>query len=246
MLLPWLTRDKDARVLKFSSKFLLITLTLLGSVNLLRNLSSFTLPSAYAADTKSKTKKGKIKPVKVAAKATPVPVKPTAIPVKPAASGTAAPATAKKNENPLNLFDQKGSKSPTYVKADLLTLFSKDRKFVYSGNVEVRQDDMTLVSDSMEGFYDEKNQIKTISMLKNVTITKGDTMKGSGERADYDQASDTVLLSENPEMQQNGSVLTADRIRIFLKENRSVAEGQVRVKLLKGGSSANLGDLTKK
>ena len=164
---------------------------------------------------------------------------------KPVASATPKPADKSKN-NPMNLFDQKGSKDPIYIKSDLLTLYSKDRKFVYSGMVEMHQGDVMIVSDSLEGYYDEKNQLKTASALKNVTITKGDTMKGTGERADYDKAADTVLLSENPELQQNGSVLTADRIRIFLQDNRSVAEGQVRVKLLKGAGNSNISGLTKK
>ena len=123
---------------------------------------------------------------------------------------------------------------PTYIKSDTLTFKSKERNFVYSGNVEVTHGDMILTADSLEGNYSEKNEIQNLTAHKNVTIIKGEQMRATGEQAIYDKASETMVLTDNPELQQNGSVLTADRIRIFMKENRSVAEGQVRVKLIKG------------
>jgi len=36
-------------------------------------------------------------------------------------------------------------------------------------------------------------------------------------------------LTENPQLQQKESILRADKIKIFLNENRSQAEGDVRV-----------------
>lgn len=123
-------------------------------------------------------------------------------------------------------------KLPTYIKSDTLTLKSEEKLFVYSGNVEVLQGDMTLTSDILEGTYDENNKIQQLVARQNVVIIKGDGIRAHGERATYEAATETVLLTENPELQQNGSVLTADLIKIFLKENRSAAEGSVRVKLV--------------
>jgi lipopolysaccharide export system protein LptA len=123
-------------------------------------------------------------------------------------------------------------KLPTFIKSDSLSLQSENRTFAYSGNVEVAQGDMVLTADRMDGSYDENNRIKEITAKGKVLITKGPTVKASGEKAVYDATNATVVLSENPELQQEGSVLSADRIRVFLNDNRSVAEGTVRVKLI--------------
>lgn len=137
---------------------------------------------------------------------------------------------------------------PTYIKSDTLSLKSVQRQFVYNGNVEVKQGDMTLTSDTLEGSYDKDNKIEKLTALKNVVIIKGEEMRATSEKAVYEAKSETVVLTDNPELQQNGSVLTADLIRIFLKENTSTAEGAVRVKLIKkeeDGKGAGLESLVK-
>ena len=138
-------------------------------------------------------------------------------------------------------------KEPTYIKSDSLTLKSEERVFVYTGNVEVKQGDMTLTSDNLEGTYDKDNKIEKLTAFSNVVIIKGEDMRATSEKAIYEAKSETVVLTENPELQQNGSVLTADLIRIFLKENRSAAEGSVRVKLVKkeDGEKGDLSSLVK-
>lgn len=137
------------------------------------------------------------------------------------------------------LVDKDFGKQPTYIKADTLTLKSEERFFTYSGNVEVRQGDMTLTSDIIDGRYGEDNRIRELIARSNVTITKGADIRATGQRAIYDQATQTVTLTESPELQQNDSILTADSIRVLLQENRSVAEGSVRVKLVKKGEMDN-------
>jgi lipopolysaccharide export system protein LptA len=139
----------------------------------------------------------------------------------------------KKEEKPSGFILQNNQKNlPTYIKSDTLTLKSEERVFQYSGNVEVKQGDFTLTSDILDGKYDANNKIQELVARQNVVIIKGENIRGHGERATYDAATETVVITENPELQQNDSVLTADLIRIFLKENRSTAEGAVRVKLV--------------
>lgn len=130
------------------------------------------------------------------------------------------------------LLGESFGKLPTFIKSDSLSLQTETRTFTYSGNVEVAQGDMVLTAEKMEGHYDENNRIKDLIAKGKVLITKGPTIKASGEKAVYDAASATVVLSENPELQQEGSILSADKIRVYLNEDRSVAEGTVRVKLI--------------
>ncbi len=151
-----------------------------------------------------------------------------------------ATAEEKAGEEKSNLFNMQDNQKnlPTYIKSDSLTVKSEERTFVYSGNVEVQQGDMTITSDFLDGFYDENNKIQQLVARANVVIIKGESIRAHGERATYESSTETVVLTENPELQQNGSVLSADLIRIFLKENRSTAEGAVRVKVVDEKKSA--------
>lgn len=149
----------------------------------------------------------------------------------------ATPDTKQTTSSILPLNQQVGDE-PIYVKSDSLSLQSKERVFVYTGNVEVTQGDMVLNSDAVEGKYTEKNKIQSLTAKKNVVITRGEELKARGEQALYDAVAGTVTLTENPEVEQNGSILTADKITIFLADNRSVAEGDVRVKLIKAAEDA--------
>lgn len=128
--------------------------------------------------------------------------------------------------------DKEFGKLPTHITSDTLTLNSKTRVFVYKGNVVVTQGDMTLTSKEIEGTYSEKNEIQKIIAKGDVKITKQDIISTS-QRATYDAINSVIVLTENPQLQQGESVLIADRIKVFLNDNRSLAEGNVRVTVVK-------------
>jgi lipopolysaccharide export system protein LptA len=142
-------------------------------------------------------------------------------------------------------FDSSFSKLPTNITSDTLTLNAKTRIFVYQGNVTVLQGDMKLTSKTLEGSYSDKNQIQKLVAKGDVEITKQD-IHATSQLAFYDAAEATITLTDNPQLQQGESMLTADRIKVFLNENRSQAEGAVRVTLVqqKGGSTLPLSQMT--
>lgn len=123
-------------------------------------------------------------------------------------------------------------KLPTHITSDTLTLNAKTRIFVYKGNVVVTQGDMTLTSKEVEGNYNEQNQIQKIIAKGDVVITKQD-IKATSQRATYDAIASVITLTDNPQLQQGESVLIADRVKILVNENRSLAEGNVRVTFVK-------------
>jgi|GEM_PF-5856218 len=140
-------------------------------------------------------------------------------------------AADKAKKEPFALFSNKQQKSPTYISSAKLTVDNVKRIFEYSGDVEVIQADMLLTCRRLVGTYSQENQIQTMTAYEDVMITKGETIRASGNRADYDGVRRTLVLTENPELQQQGSILTADRVKVFLDENRSLAEGNVRAKI---------------
>lgn len=146
----------------------------------------------------------------------------------------AAPESAKKPANPLDALKGENSNEPTFIDSDSLTLNSNDRAFTYLGNVKVTKGDMILTADRVEGSYTENNKINSLVAKKNVVIIKGPTIRATSDKAIYDAAKEIITLVENPEITQEGNTLSADVVKIFLAENRSVAEGQVRMKMLNG------------
>jgi lipopolysaccharide export system protein LptA len=91
---------------------------------------------------------------------------------------------------------------------------------------------MTLTSKLVEGNYNDLNQIQKITAKGDVVITKQE-IKATSQLAIYDAVSSIVTLTDNPQLQQGESVLIADRIKVYLNEDRSQAEGNVRVTFVK-------------
>ena len=160
-----------------------------------------------------------------------------AAPTENAAQAGSAPSEAKPKDSgkgATSLFETSGNKNePIYIKSNTLTLDSKGRTFTYDGNVEVVQGDLTITAATMIGVYDEKNRIRTITCKDNVVITKGADMKANANRALYNVLVGTIELTENPELINKGNALSADKITIFVEEERSEAEGDVRVRVVK-------------
>ena len=127
-------------------------------------------------------------------------------------------------------FDVK--KETTYIKSKSLTLHSKKRHFVYKGEVELTQGDIVLTSKTLEGFYNKKNEIETLIALGDVVITKGKNIRATSQKAVYEKETEIFTLTKSPELQRDGNILTADAIKIYTKEDKSIAEGSVRVKVV--------------
>jgi lipopolysaccharide export system protein LptA len=130
-----------------------------------------------------------------------------------------------------NMKNAHNSKEPISIDAQQLSLDTEARTFQYKGSVKVVQGDLTLLADQMDGAYTEDNQITSIIAVGNVDITKGPEIKATSDRAVYDAQAKIVTLTENPQLTQKGSTLSADTVKVFLLENRSTAEGTVKVKI---------------
>lgn len=133
-----------------------------------------------------------------------------------------------------SLGQKGGSKdAPLYIKSDTLSLDSKGRVFTYRKNVEVKREDLTITADLVEGRYDDANKIQTLLATGNVVITRGEGLKATANRAKYFVPAARIELTEAPELYRNGNALAADKVTVFVNEDRSEAEGNVRVKVLK-------------
>ncbi|HMO18638.1 MAG TPA: LptA/OstA family protein [Oligoflexia bacterium] len=134
------------------------------------------------------------------------------------------------------------SKGPVFIKSDSLMLDSKDRLFTYKGNVRVVRDDLEITTDIMIGRYGENQELESILCQSNVVITRGESMRATSNRAFYNLKSAKIELTDEPELARDGNLLAADKITIFVDEDRSEAEGNVRVKVIKADETGSGGE----
>lgn len=125
-----------------------------------------------------------------------------------------------------------GGDEPTYIDAQSLTLKSKERKFLYDGGVTVKKGELTMTCDSMDGSYTEKNDLDVVTGRKNVVIIRGESLRATGEKAVYDAKTAIITLTGNPEVTEGDSQLLADAVKIYVNEDKSEAQGNVKMKLV--------------
>jgi lipopolysaccharide transport protein LptA len=122
---------------------------------------------------------------------------------------------------------------PTYITADSLSLDSVGKHFIYKGNVKVTQGDFILTCKRLEGDYSENNEIRQLDAFEDVVIIKGDGMQTNSNKAVYFAKEQEAVLTENPSVKQGESLLIADKIRVYLDTEKTLAEGKVQMKVIK-------------
>ncbi len=166
----------------------------------------------------------------------------SAAPKAPAAPQAPSPAKTPKSGSIESAIkgDSGQDNLPMLIRSDSFQLDAKNRIFHYRDNVEVVKGDLTITADIMTGKYDESSQLREMIAENNVVVTRGDRLRATSNRAVYDIPKDTVVMTEGPELNDRGNVLDADKVTILVKEDRSFAEGHVRVKVTKGNEQNNL------
>lgn len=130
-------------------------------------------------------------------------------------------------------FAGENSKDPVFIQSDSLSLNSKERIFTYKGNVKVKRGEVEITTDIMVGRYAENQELETIVCQGNVVVTRPPETRATSNRAFYNLKSGKIELTENPELARGSNVLVADKIIMYVDEDKSEAEGNVRVKVIK-------------
>jgi len=136
------------------------------------------------------------------------------------------------------------SKEPIRINSDSLELDYRGSTLTYRGNVQVAQGDVTLTSDRLSITYDrdaarrdsggaaapgavagrgDADKIKEVVAEGRVRIRKGDRL-AEGKRAVFDQAKQTIVLSDGAVLHEGPNQVAGDRIVVYLQEERSVVE----------------------
>jgi lipopolysaccharide export system protein LptA len=129
-------------------------------------------------------------------------------------------------------FDSVDKDAPVYIKSKTLELNAKERVFIYKEEVEIAKGDLLITADKVIGTYDDNNRLQKIVCEKNVVITRGETLRATSDHAEYLVGPGVIELTEGPDLLHRGNALSADKVTIFVNEDRSEASGNVRVKVI--------------
>ena len=130
------------------------------------------------------------------------------------------------------LGDSQGQ--PIVIKSNSLE-FDHQRKMVtFSGNVDAKREDWTIVCQKMVVYYVEKGKespqkesmkIEKIVAKGDVRITRASGGLATAEEATYYWDEERVVLTGKPVVQQGDDFVEGAVVTLLLKENRSLVEG---------------------
>lgn len=121
------------------------------------------------------------------------------------------------------------SNLPITIKASQLATDNRTRKAVFSGKVVAKQGDVTIFSDKLTVYYDDKanskNEVNKIEADGNVRIVQLNRV-GVAAHAVYDNKEGKITLSGgNPRVTQGNDSTTGKIITYLIDDERSIITG---------------------
>ena len=143
----------------------------------------------------------------------------------PLALATAAAAFAQARE-PVSALKGHNSDAPIDLTADRLEVQDRADRAMFSGNVKVRQDELTLDTARLTVAYSSSGgvQINRLDASGGVTVrSPSETARGAFGIYDLDRK--LITLVGNVVLQRGGSQLSGQRLVIDLDTGRAVIDG---------------------
>lgn len=141
------------------------------------------------------------------------------------------------------------SKEPVSIEANKLEWFDKDQRAVYTGDVVVVQGETSLrarvlvifmlrnesgaAAAQSSGTPSGNSSIRRMEAAGPVTVIQKDQI-GTGDRGEYDKASNTVTLIGNVTLSQGPNITTGDRLVYNLDTKQAIVESGQSKKRVQG------------
>ncbi|HET9451452.1 MAG TPA: LptA/OstA family protein [Aggregicoccus sp.] len=137
----------------------------------------------------------------------------TAAATAPAAAAPAAPAAPAAKPQKL--------RNPVDIRAELFELLGNKNQASYKGNVRVRHRTLDLRCDELTAHYSRGNaqQVQRVECVGNVVAVDGDRT-AKGERADFDVASGTLVVTGSPEARQGPNYMRGTKVTLTVGNRR--------------------------
>lgn len=130
------------------------------------------------------------------------------------------------------LEDSQGQ--PIVIKSNSLEFDHQRKRVTFSGSVDARRDDWTILCQSMVVHYTERGKepgqkesmkIEKIVARGDVKITRQSGGLATAQEATYFWDEERVVLTGKPVVQQGDDFVEGAVVTLLLKENKSLVEG---------------------
>jgi lipopolysaccharide transport protein LptA len=118
-----------------------------------------------------------------------------------------------------------------FIDSESFEMDNNERLFVFSGDVELRREDITMNCEKMIGYYSEKSteegpensesvigNIDRIIATEGVRMARADGLSGTAEKAVYDFAEEKVVMTGEPVFKQGKNSWRGSSLTYHLRE----------------------------
>lgn len=110
-------------------------------------------------------------------------------------------------------------KGPVNIRADKMTIYKKERKIIFEGNVSLKQEDLSLSGDYAEVFMDEKfERIERVTGRGNIKAVKGDKNATCG-KVEFNMEKGMLIMMLNPVMWTKNGMIKGEIIRVYTEKD---------------------------
>ena len=120
--------------------------------------------------------------------------------------------------------DNPDANQPITITSNNMEARKKENLVIFRGDVVAQQKDYTLYSRELHVYYADGQEIKEMIATGDVRIVQADKV-ATGEKAVYTKVNRAVVLTGNPQVEQDCDVVKGEKIIIYLDEDKSVVEG---------------------
>jgi lipopolysaccharide transport protein LptA len=113
---------------------------------------------------------------------------------------------------------------PTVITSDKFTIDTSQKEGRFSGNVVVTGADLKITCRDLKIFFKEDNSIDRLLAEGDVVINQPNRITKSG-RAEYFGSERKIILTDAPEVNDNGKIVSAKEITYWLDSERMETGG---------------------
>lgn len=113
---------------------------------------------------------------------------------------------------------------PITITSNNMEAVKKESLVIFRGNVIAEQKEYILYSKELYVYYVDSKEIREIVAIGDVKIVQTNKI-ATGEKAVYTRETRTLVLTGNPQVEQDCDIVKGEKITIFLDEDKSLVEG---------------------
>lgn len=117
----------------------------------------------------------------------------------------------------------------TVVTSNRFRLDLEKKEGVFAGEVRVVDPDFELTAEELVAYFDEKNEVERLVARGKVNIVQGSARTATCREAEYLVSENSLRLTGDPVVSQDGNQVTGTVIKIFPEGDRMEVDGRSKV-----------------